>query len=120
MNKILVVDNEKFFVENLSTYLTEFSLCSVDACYDLSNAMKKAKFSKYDIAIININLDEDSGFALVDFIIGKSPNTQIILTSANPNNFDAKFYPDYDFIEKPFDIKNLLELINIKPTNKME
>jgi DNA-binding NtrC family response regulator len=120
MNKILIVDNEKFFVENLSTYLAEFNLCTVDACYDLSSAMNKANFSKYDIAIIDINLDEDSGFVLADFVREKSPNTQLILTSANPNNFNAKSYPGYNFIEKPFDIKNLLELINIKPINKME
>lgn len=120
MYKILIVDDEKFFVENLSTCLAEFSLCTVDDCYDLRNAMVKAKVSKYDIAIIDINLDEDSGFALVDYIREKSPSTQIILTSANPNNFNTKSYPDCNFIEKPFDIKNLLELINIKPTNKME
>jgi two-component SAPR family response regulator len=120
MNKILIADNEQFFVENLCTYLAEFRLYAVDTCYDLSNAMNKAKFSKYDIAIIDINLDEDFGYDLADFVRGKSPHTQIILTSADPYNFNAKSYPDYNFIEKPFDIKNLLELINKKPINKME
>lgn len=68
-NKILLVDDEKFFLEGLKEGLSEYSeFFSTDICFSVDEAIKLIKKNEYDLIISDIRMPKKSGLDLFMYL----------------------------------------------------
>ena len=111
---ILIIDDEKFLVENLARYLRQKIATEINCVNGSEEAMKLIDKEKYDCIICDLNLSDQSDGELILNIIEKVPNQKFIVISAqeiprqilreNKTNIAAYF-------EKPFDMEEIKKSI---------
>ena len=113
MKKVLVIDDNKEFVE-----LIEYTLSKeyeVLKCYSLEDIRCIEQDKTFDIILSDYNLGLDQGDAIVDTLksVLDISETKLILISGST---DLKaVYKDlgmHDYLEKPFKMKELKQKIN--------
>lgn len=114
--RILIVDDDLDFCLELAEAL-ETEGFSVRAISDPKKAQAEIKKDNYDIIILDYKMPDISGADILEYIRDKKLNTKIFLTTGKP--FIEKVLKDKnltglvtEFINKPFNIKQLLEKIN--------
>lgn len=67
--KVLLVDDEKFFLEGLKEGLEEFrDIFTTDICFSVDEAIKKIKRNSYDLIISDIRMPRKSGLDLFMYL----------------------------------------------------
>lgn len=114
MKRIInVVEDEKDLNELVKRYLEKegyevYSYLTYDDAY---NAIEKP----CDLWILDIMLDDKSGYDLIEEIKGKNPNVPVVFASARDKEFDRIIGLEKgsdDYITKPFSPKELVLRIN--------
>jgi len=108
--KILVVEDEKGLAESIVSQLSkEQFLCEV--VYTLEDAVEKINLYSFDCAIIDLNLPDGEGFAVIEALRKISTATGIIIISAR-NALDDKIkgleIGSDDYLTKPFHLSELM------------
>jgi two-component system, OmpR family, alkaline phosphatase synthesis response regulator PhoP len=109
---ILVVDDERNIRKNLAMVL-EAAGYTVDATGDGEKALLKVKEQHYDIAFVDIQMPNMGGLELLRYIRGLRPKMAVVMLTAYgtvSRAVEAMKLGAVDFLEKPFDPKNLLLL----------
>jgi len=109
---ILVVDDERNIRKNLAMVL-ETAGYIVDATGDGDKALAKVKEQHYDIALVDIKMPNMGGLELLRYIRGLRPKMAVVMLTAYgtvARAVEAMKLGAVDFLEKPFDPKNLLLL----------
>ena len=109
---ILVVDDERNIRKNL-TMVLEAAGYSVDATGDGEKALAKVKEQHYDIAFVDIQMPNMGGLELLRYLRGLRPRMAVVMVTAYgtvSRAVEAMKLGAVDFLEKPFDPKNLLLL----------
>jgi DNA-binding NtrC family response regulator len=109
---ILVVDDERNIRKNL-TMVLEAAGYIVDATGDGEKALAKVKEQHYDIAFVDIQMPNMGGLELLRYIRGLRPKMAVVMLTAYgtvSRAVEAMKLGAVDFLEKPFDPKNLLLL----------
>ena len=109
---ILVVDDERNIRKNLAMVL-ETAGYIVDATGDGDKALAKVKEQHYDIALVDIQMPNMGGLELLRYIRGLRPKMAVVMLTAYgtvSRAVEAMKLGAVDFLEKPFDPKNLLLL----------
>jgi len=118
MIKILIVDDIPEYVETIKFMLPEEY--EKDEAYSIKEAKEKLQKSKYDLAIIDVRLDEKDeenkeGLLLLEWIKENYPETKVIMISAY-KEFEFRIESLQKganfFLEKPIDPEILMEAIN--------
>lgn len=112
MNKILIVEDDKDFVLKLKTAL-EKEKFDIDIANKYNDALNKVKTKIYDLVLLDINLDESSGFNLYLKIKEMQDSNIIFLTardSVEDNVYGLTLGAD-DYITKPFNTTILISKI---------
>lgn len=116
MAKILIVDDEREFVEMLSLRLSRVGGYEVLTAFDGQEGVDSAKKNLPDLILLDIMMPKLSGVEAIE-LLKKDPSTKsipiIILTaSVNPQTTD-KFLSlgATDYVLKPFDPIDLMEKI---------
>jgi len=80
--RILLVDDEENVLDTYSCILSKqgFSVVAADS---VKNARKEFLAGKFDLVITDLGMREDNGFALVEEIKDKSPNTPVIMLTGS-------------------------------------
>ena len=110
---INVVEDERDLNELVKSYLIKegyevYSYYTYDEAY-------KAIDKPCDLWILNIMLDDKSGFDLIEEIKNRFPNVPVVFTSARDKEFDRIIGLEKgsdDYITKPFSPKELVLRIN--------
>lgn len=111
--RVLIVDDQPWIRDMLS----EVIISSGYLAYVASNgveALETAQKEKPDIALVDINLPDISGFKLLDHFIKMSPSIKTILMSGlSDSNIAEKAHKAgaSAFLVKPFDIFEAIELL---------
>jgi len=108
--KILVVDDEKNFLELLNFRL-ETENYHVTTTMNAEHAYKYAKDISFDLALIDLKLDGDDGIELMQKIHNITPDMPVIILTAHgtiKNAVDAMQRGAYNYLTKPFDHRDLL------------
>mgnify|MGYP006157203357 FL=1 len=115
--KVLVVDDEEEVRENLCEFLGDHGFAAVEAV-DGEEALAKSFTEKPDLILLDLRLPKVDGYQVCQTLKG-NPITSvipiIILTALNatPQKIKGIEYGADDYIEKPFDLEELLARIRM-------
>lgn len=112
--KVLIIENEEFFAENLCQYLKLHNDIDIQFVTRVSAALQLIKESDFDLIISDLSLPDSSDKDwLLDIGKIKSGQKLVIISSYQiPVNIEQS--ADLNIIgyfEKPFDVKNIKNLI---------
>ncbi len=109
--KILLVDDEEVFLEQLTDALEQSSLdLQIDTACDGLDALEKIEAVHHDIVITDIKMPRMDGYALLKEIHNRYPTTYVVVVTAFGSisgAVEAMKYGAYDFLEKPFNMDTL-------------
>jgi DNA-binding response OmpR family regulator len=109
---ILVVDDERNIRNNLAMVL-ESEGYKVDKASNGDEAILEVKAGLYDIVFVDIQMPKMDGLELLRYLRGLRPKMPVVMLTAYgtvSRAVDAMKLGAVDFIEKPFDPKNILLL----------
>jgi DNA-binding NtrC family response regulator len=107
--RILVVDDERNIRNNLTAVL-ESAGYKVDASGDGEDALAKCKNQHYDIAFVDIQMPKMGGLELLRYLHTLRPRMAVVILTAYGSTaraVEAMKLGAVDFLEKPFDPKNI-------------
>ncbi len=119
--KVLLVDDEKDFIETLAERMKNRGM-DVSATTSALEALKMAEEKPYDAIILDLKMPEMDGIEVLAALKEKNPELQVILLTGHATvekGIEAMKLGAMDFLEKPFDIKVLSEKIKKAHTQKM-
>lgn len=120
-SKVLLVDDEKDFVETLATRLETRGL-NVDIAECGETGIQKAQEKSYDAVVLDLAMPGMDGVETLKKLREQNPDVQVILLTgrATPSKaVEAMKSGALDLLEKPVDIKVLAERIEDAATKKM-
>jgi PAS domain S-box-containing protein len=112
-HKILIVDDDRDFRENLSGILKEAGYAPVTAATG-KEAMMRAGEDEFAVALIDLRLEDMSGLDVLKGIKERSPMTEGIFVTgyaSRSSAIEAVNLDAYRYVEKPFDVGKLLGMI---------
>ena len=113
--KILIVEDEKKIADTIKLGLTENGYL-IDVAYDGNIGYKLYTANDYNLVILDINLPGMNGYELCKIIRARDPGIPIImLTAMSTLNDKVEGYDAGadDYLEKPFEFKELLLKIRV-------
>jgi len=117
---ILVIDDERLMCYGLKKVLSH-DMIEVDTASTASEAILALSACNYDMCLLDIRLPDDSGFKMMEVIKDFCPKIKIILMTASDIDLEdemsgniqkAKTNGACHFLCKPFDLKQLREVIS--------
>jgi len=118
--KILVVDDDKDLCNLISDIISEEGYI-VQKAYDAKTAISKILDENIDVMIIDNKLSGSSGINVIEQSKFLNPGLKTIMISAYGNTntkLRARDLGVYDFLDKPFDIKDLIKTVSELIFNK--
>lgn len=118
--KLLLVDDEKFFLEGLKDGLSEYDdVFTTDICFSVNEAIKLNKKNEYDLIVTDIRMPKKSGLELFEYLRENQFKGGILAMTAYGSDevFEKiKRLGGLDIILKPFDFTwfkdRLLEILS--------
>ncbi|MCG2720909.1 MAG: response regulator [Thermodesulfovibrionales bacterium] len=113
-SKLLLVDDERKFVQTLSDRLRLREIGSVVA-YDGESALDLIKEEEPDVMILDLKMPGIDGLEVLKRVKQTSPNIEVIILTGHGSEADKKLCMDlgaFAYLEKPVDVNLLSETIN--------
>jgi DNA-binding NtrC family response regulator len=112
--KILICDDDLTLTQVLSEELTaeNFQTKFVNSG---NEAIEELKVNFYDVLLLDLNLPDIKGFEVLRFATANLPFTQVIMLTGSSDIDDAvecMKLGAYDFVTKPYDFKELIQIIH--------
>lgn len=114
MKRILVVEDDKLLNKTL-VYNLSFDGYSVASAYNAKTAAGMLAGTEYDLALLDVNLPDGSGYDLCKLIKPDCPDTMVIFLTVNDQENDQISGYEagaVDYITKPFSIGALRRKIS--------
>jgi len=111
--KVLIVDDEVDFLDIMAERMRARGI-DVATTTSAENAINLVEREHYDVVILDFMMPAMNGFKALKVLKKKKADTQIILMTGNvPEELilEAKQFGALDVIEKPADLKTLIEII---------
>jgi DNA-binding NtrC family response regulator len=108
--KILLVDDEKEFVESLSERL-ELRNLEADVVYDGEQALDALKKGKHDVMVLDLRMPGIDGIEVLRQAKKRNPNVQVVVLTGHGTDKDeamAKKLGAIAYLKKPVDIDHLI------------
>jgi DNA-binding NtrC family response regulator len=119
--KVLLVDDEKDFLEVLGERMTIRGM-DVSTTASAAEALKITENQSFDAIVLDLMMPEMDGLQLLQSIKAKNPELQVILLTGHGSiekGVEAMRLGAMDFIEKPADLEALTEKIKKAQARKM-
>jgi len=113
MTKVLVVDDDLDMCQIISDILKEEGY-GVHSSYNGEDALMKIEKNHYDLIILDYKLDEISGLMVLEKALQMRPSLQVMMISAFGDKSIKTRAGELgvgDFLDKPFDIKRLIQAV---------
>lgn len=107
---VLYLEDETLVALDTSDHLKSLGFSSVKTTYRLANAEKCAAEAEFHLAILDINVDR--GQTSID--LGKelaAKGTKVIFASGNSGKAEELRGEGFDFLDKPFSLKDLTRIL---------
>ena len=115
MKRILVLEDDLALNAGLCFELDNAGYCSISA-YNCAKAMQVLQHDKLDLAILDVNLPDGSGFSVCQEAKRLRPNLPVIFLTANDLEEDELTGFDLgaeDYVTKPFNMNILLRRVEV-------
>lgn len=112
MTKVLLIEDDKEIVKNLTEFLQSEGF-SVNSAAGQSETIEKIDGGNYDLALLDISLKEGNGFAVCSYL-KKNTSTAVIFLTASGDEYSVVSGLDMgadDYISKPFRPRELISRI---------
>jgi len=119
--KILLVDDEKEFLEAMSERMTNRGM-DVTTALSAKEAIEKVKNENFDAIIVDLLMPEMDGLEALETLKKINADLQVILLTGNATvekGIEAMKLGAMDLLEKPADLNNLTERIKKAKARKM-
>ena len=119
--KILLVDDEKQFVDTLAERLAMRGF-SARVAYDGPQALKAVE-EPTDVIVLDLRMPGMDGFEVLRSVKKSSPQVQVIILTGHGGDAEeqtAYRMGAYNFLKKPMDIDELLNSIRMAYRDKVE
>ncbi len=119
--KILLVDDEKQFVDTLSERL-EMRGFTAHVAYDGPQALEMVKMPT-DVIVLDLRMPGMDGFEVLRAVKKSNPDVQVIILTGHGGDAEEKTayrMGAYSFLRKPMDIDDLLSSIRMAYRDKVE
>jgi PAS domain S-box-containing protein len=113
-SKILVVEDDPRLSESVR-YLLDAQGYIVHTSNTLDNALESLQSQKYDLILLDLQLFDQSGFSVMDYLATKDLDTQIIVVSGQEsvsNPIQALKKGAADYLKKPFEPDDLFKSVD--------
>jgi len=120
--RVLLVDDEKEFVESLSERL-ELRLFEVKTCFNGDDAVLLLQQEDVDVIILDVLMPGKDGIATLTEIKKLKPLTQVIMLTGNATvetAINGMKLGAYDYLMKPTETEDLVKKINSAAKVKQE
>ncbi len=120
--RILVVDDEKAFVDQISQRL-EIREFEVFRAYSGEEALEKAANALYDVIILDVVMPGISGIETLKEMKSKRPLTEVIMLTGHATvetAIEGMKLGAYDYLKKPADIEDLVTKVEGAYNRKKE
>lgn len=112
--KILICDDDELLSKVLNEELTaENFICK--SVHRGSEALEELKVDNYDVVLLDLQLPDLKGFDILRFSTANLPFTQVIMLTGSSDidvAVECMKLGAYDFITKPYDFNELLQVIH--------
>ncbi len=115
--KILIIDDEEFFIENLAQYLKKKISAEISFVSRAEKALQLLENERFDLVVCDLNLPDQSEGELVLSINKINPQQRFIVISAISEKempkclMDNKNLNIVAYFEKPFNIETIKDSI---------
>lgn len=119
--KVLLIDDEKDFLEALSERMEARGM-QVSTTTSAKDALEEVEKHSYDAVVLDLMMPEMDGLETLVALKKKRPELQIILLTGHATvdkGIEAMKLGAMDFIEKPADLQALTEKIKKAQAQKM-
>jgi len=103
---VLYLEDEPIVAMDTSAHLETLGFAAVETAYRLEHAKKLASEMKFDIAILDINVDRGQNSLELGRALAKS-GTEVIFASGNGCDATDLREQGFGFIDKPFSLAHL-------------
>lgn len=120
--KVLIVDDEKEFVDTLAQRL-ELRDLSVTVVYSGKHAIEMSEKIDFDVIILDVLMPEITGIEALQEIKNNKPNTPVVMLTGEAtveNAIQGMKLGAFDFLMKPTDTEQLVEKITQAHAIKIE
>ncbi|MEN8155177.1 MAG: response regulator, partial [Acidobacteriota bacterium] len=108
MNRLLLVDDEKVFLESLKAGLKKFEdSFQTDICFSVNDAIKKLDKNKYELVITDLRMPKKDGIDLLLHLNKVNFTGSSKIMSAHNTEDSIKKIKELGFVDviaKPFDL----------------
>jgi len=111
--KVLLVDDEREFVESLSERL-DMRDVNNKVAYDGEQALVMLETEVPDVIVQDLRMPGMDGMAVLEQVVEKYPQVKVIILTGHGTDKDedaARRVGAFDYMTKPFDIDELLDKI---------
>jgi DNA-binding NtrC family response regulator len=119
--KVLLVDDEKEFIETLSERMRNRDM-DVSTATSAAEALQLAREHSYDAIVLDLMMPEMDGLEALKALKARNPELQVILLTGQgtvAKGIEAMKLGAMDFLEKPADIETLTAKIKKAQARKM-
>ena len=119
--KVLLIDDEVEFLENLSERMRVRGM-EVDTALTTDDAVAAVEDGEFDAIVLDLQMPGMNGIEMLKVIKARRPDMQVILLTGQATleaGIEAMKLGAMDFMEKPADIESLTEKIKKAQAKKM-
>ena len=112
--KLLFIDDEKGFVNVISKRLSKRNI-EVSKAYSGSMALQALREAKFDVAVLDLKMEDMDGIEVLKIIKKMAPNIAVIMLTGHGSETAAREgiqFGALDYLTKPCDFEELVEKIN--------
>jgi ActR/RegA family two-component response regulator len=111
--RLLLVDDEKVFVDTLANRLKRRGF-RVSKAYGGSDGIQLLRKQDYDVAIVDLKMEDMDGLEVLKIFRKMDPRLKVIMLTGHGSETAAREgveYGAFDYLSKPCEFEDLLEKI---------
>jgi DNA-binding response OmpR family regulator len=122
--RLLLVDDEKGFVQVLSKRLAKRNILATQA-FSGTEGIRRLRRSDFDVAVLDLKLEDMDGIEILKIFKKMDPQMPVIMLTGHGSekaSIEGMRYGAFDYLTKPHELAELVEKINeaVRHREKMD
>ncbi len=121
--RILLVDDEEYFVKTLSKHINKMKSLEADFALNGEAALKLVEDEAPDVIVLDLKMPGIAGIEVLHWVKKAYPDVQVIILTGYGSERDKKDslrLGAFEYLQKPININELVQHIHRAYINKLE